>query len=44
VRRFDGLYSRNNWNDLVRREIGKGAPIKDDQISTLSTTWRTPFP
>ena len=44
VRRFDGFYSRSNWNDLVRREIGKGAPLKDDQISLLVDYLTDTFP
>ena len=44
VRRFDGFYTRSNWNDLVRREIGKGAPLKDDQISPLVDYLTDTFP
>ena len=44
VRRFDGFYARSNWNDVVRREIGKGAPLKEDQISPLVDYLTDTFP
>jgi len=44
VRRFDGFYTRSDWNALVRREVGKGAPLKDEQISPLVDYLTDTFP
>jgi cytochrome c5 len=44
VRRFDGYYTRNDWQDLVRTMIADGAPLKDDQATVLVDYLTAVFP
>jgi len=44
VRRFDGYYTKNDWNDLVRVMVANGAPLKEDQIPVLVDYLTETFP
>ena len=44
VRRFDGYYRKDDWQDLVRTMIANGAPVKGDQVSVLVDYLTAVFP
>ena len=44
VRRFDGYYTRDNWQDLVRTMIANGASLTDDQATVLVDYLTAVFP
>lgn len=44
VRRFDGFYTKDDWQDLVRTMIANGAPVKDAQAAVLVDYLTAVFP
>jgi cytochrome c5 len=44
VRRFDGYYGKNQWNDMVRVMVANGAPLNEDQIPILVDYLTATFP
>jgi cytochrome c5 len=44
VRRFDGYYTKDDWQDLVRSMIANGASLKDAQVTVLVDYLAEVFP
>jgi len=44
VRRFDGYYTRDDWQELVRSMVANGALLKDDQARILVDYLTSVFP
>src|SRR5438552_1307942 len=44
VRRFDGYYTKDDWQDLVRSMIANGASLKDAQVAVLVDYLAEVFP
>ena len=44
VRRFDGYYAKDDWQDLIRAMVANGAQVKDAQITILVDYLSAVFP
>jgi len=44
VRRFDGYYTKDDWQDLVRTMVANGAPLKEDRAAVLVDYLTSVFP